>query len=164
MVAVAREHLALVCSHAYVICTHACICTRAYVHIRMHVHTYTVIENENRLFENFLDCDSNDCHLFAHFLSPLSPPCLSHLFKRRLPQISILRCGRRDNGVCVKFGGRRVKWEDHYRDRENPGWVLHLKSSDPMFMERRDGDLPRQNLFLIELILLRIYIRSAWTR
>jgi len=52
------------------------------------------------------------------------------------PQISILRCGQKDNGVCVKFGGRRVKWENHYCDRGNLGWVLHLKSSDPMFMER----------------------------
>lgn len=133
MVAVAREHPP----------AHVSARTRdLYTCIYSHARTYTQRAWKtwiDSLFENFLDCDSNDCHLFAHFSSSSLPSYLSHPFKRRLPQISILRCGRRDNGVCVKFGGRRVKREDYYLDRGNPGWVLHLKSSDPMFMERRDG-------------------------
>lgn len=69
MLAVAREHLACVFVRT------RDLYIRVYTHtrIRMYIHARAWKTRIDSLFENFLDCDSNDCHLFAHFSSSSFP-------------------------------------------------------------------------------------------
>lgn len=65
IVAVAREHLSRL--HGHVISTH----------IHSHVHTYVRMRIDS-LFEDFLNCDSNDCHLYVPLAYPIHSSASCH--------------------------------------------------------------------------------------
>jgi len=96
--------------------------------------------------------------------SLVRPPRLSRP-SARPPQISILRCGRRDNGACVKFAGRRTG-----AGREPLPRSTKSRLSASFKIERsrvyggargRSADPTCRDLSLIEPIALRNYIRPA---